>query len=63
MNLTRLVRRLPSPIYRVLQRLHRRLAGPAQQLQPNPGPLITDLAPRLGAIPGWFNLDDLATSP
>jgi SAM-dependent methyltransferase len=60
MDLRRLARRLPSPLYRVLQRLHRRLFPPGPQVQPNPGPLITELAPRLGAIPGWFNLDDLA---
>ena len=27
---------------------------------PNPGPLLTGVAPRVGAIPGWFNIDDLA---
>ncbi|WP_313953493.1 class I SAM-dependent methyltransferase [Accumulibacter sp.] len=59
-SLKRLARRLPNPIYRVLQRLHQRLAPAAAQLQPKPGPLITELAPRLAAIPGWFNLDDLA---
>lgn len=55
-----LAKRLPGPFYRKLQRLYRRLtpAGPPV-LQPNPGPLISQLAPRLGAIPGWFNLDDL----
>lgn len=25
-----------------------------------PGPLLTQHAPRLGPIPGWFNLDDMA---
>jgi SAM-dependent methyltransferase len=60
LDLKRLARRLPSPLYRVLQRLHRRLFPPGPLVQPNPGPLIRDLAPRLGVIPGWFNLDDLA---
>jgi hypothetical protein len=26
----------------------------------NPGPLYTNVVPRLAAIPGWFNIDDLA---
>ena len=62
MSLRKLVRRLPSPIYRGLQRIHRRLQGPRRSptTVPNPGPLLTDIAPRLAAIPGWFNGDDLA---
>ncbi len=59
--LRRLAKRLPGPLYRRLQRLRDRLSpAGAPLVQPNPGPLITQLAPRLGAIPGWFNLDDLA---
>ncbi len=61
MSLRRLARRLPAPLYRLLQRLVRRLwprrTAPAR---PNPGPLLTQTAPRLAQIPGWFNLDDLA---
>ena len=59
-SLKRVARRLPGPIYRLLRRLYQRLAPPAVQLQPNPGLLLSELAPRLAAIPGWFNLDDLA---
>lgn len=61
MPLKRLLRRLPSPVYRRLQQLHRRLfPPPPNRLPANPGPLITHVAPRVAAIPGWFNLDDLA---
>jgi hypothetical protein len=60
MSLKKLARRLPSPLYRVLQRVYRRLRpAAAAPTVPNPGPLITDIAPRLAPIPGWFNLDDL----
>jgi hypothetical protein len=62
MSLRTLARRLPGPVYRSLQRLHRRLASsaPTPALTPNPGPVLTELAPRLAGIPGWFNLDDIA---
>jgi len=62
MSLRKLVRRLPSPIYRALQRIRRRLSPTTHALPsiPNPGPLLSRVAPRLAAIPGWFNLDDLA---
>jgi SAM-dependent methyltransferase len=61
MSLKRLLRRLPSPLYRLLQRLHRRIVpAPQLPLPANPGPLITRIAPQIAAIPGWFNLDDLA---
>lgn len=62
MSFRKLARKLPSPAYRMLQRLHRRLSpgpGSAYAIH-NPGPLLTRMAPRLAAIPGWFNLDDLA---
>jgi predicted O-methyltransferase YrrM len=60
--LKRLVRRLPSPLYQLLYRVHRRLTRPSiervgiQSL----GPLVTAVAPRLETIPGWFHLDDMA---
>lgn len=60
MSLRTLARRLPSPVYRALQRLYRRLRPAPIAAIPNPGPLVTDIAPRLGAIPGWLNLDDAA---
>jgi len=61
MSLKKLARRLPSPLYRALQRIYRRLApAAAAPVLVNPGPLITGIAPRLAAIPGWFNLDDLS---
>jgi hypothetical protein len=62
MNVKKLVRRLPSPLYRLLQRLYRRLgpSGGTGAVIANPGPLLTRIAPRLAPIPGWFNLDDLA---
>lgn len=62
MSLKRLARRLPSPLYRLLQRVHRRITGraPPLPLHPNPGPLLTELAPRIATIPGWLNADDLA---
>jgi len=62
MSLRKLARRLPSPIYRMLQGLARRLHGPhrAPTAIANPGPLLTGVVPRLATIPGWFNIDDLA---
>ncbi len=62
MSLKKLARRLPSPIYRMLQRLQQRLHRPHQAPTAiaNPGPLLTDVVPRLATIPGWFNIDDLA---
>lgn len=62
MSLRKLARRLPGPIYRRLQHVHQRLQGPRRTptAVPNPGPLLTGVAPRLAAIPGWFNIDDLA---
>jgi hypothetical protein len=62
MSLKKLARRLPSPIYRRLQHIHQRLRGPrgTPTTVPNPGPLLTGVAPQLAAIPGWFNSDDLA---
>lgn len=61
MPLRKLARRLPAPFYRALQRVHRRLR-PATGLPaiPSPGPLLSEISPRLARIPGWFNLDDLA---
>jgi hypothetical protein len=59
MVIKRLLRRLPSPVYRRLQQLHRRIF-PAPRLPANPGPLITRVGPRVAPIPGWFNGDDLA---
>ena len=62
MCLKKIVRRLPSPIYRTMQRISQRLylTSRAMPATPNPGPLLTKVAPRLAAIPGWFNLDDIA---
>ena len=61
MFLKKFVRQLPSPIYRTLRRISQRLYMPPRALTatPNPGPLLTNVAPRLAAIPGWFNIDDL----
>ena len=61
-DLKKLLRRLPSPIYRFLQRISRRFRVPnrASTATPNPGPMLTTVAPRIAAIPGWFNLDDLS---
>ena len=62
MSLRKLARRLPGPIYRALRRIGHKLSSPPrrQMAIPNPGPLLTGVAPRVGAIPGWFNIDDLA---
>ena len=62
MSLKKLARRLPSPIYRMLQGLQLRLLRPhhAPATIANPGPLLTGVVPRLATIPGWFNIDDLA---
>ena len=60
MRLRALARRLPSPVYRGLQRLYRRLRPVSPVPVINPGPLLTRTAPRLAGIPGWMNLDDLA---
>jgi SAM-dependent methyltransferase len=62
MSVKKLARRLPSPIYRTLRRISHRIFKPqrTQMAIPNPGPLLTGVAPRIGAIPGWFNIDDLA---
>ncbi len=58
----KLLRLLPSPLYRGLRALYRRLRpGPGPRgFAANPGALLTAVAPRLAAIPGWFNLDDMA---
>lgn len=64
LNLRQAAKRLPAPLYRCLQRIDaiRRSRGRARGLPvvTSPGPLLTDLAPRLATIPGWFNLDDMA---
>lgn len=62
MPLKKLLRRLPSPIYRTLRRISQRMVAPHRtpMAAPNPGPMLTDVVPRLAAIPGWFNIDDLA---
>jgi SAM-dependent methyltransferase len=64
MNLRALAKRLPSPLYRLLRRVHGRVFGYSRpagaRLGPAAGPLLTEVAPRLAAIPGWFNLDDMA---
>ena len=62
MSLKKFARRLPSPIYRTLQRISQRLYLPrhTRTATPNPGPMLTSVVPRLAAIPGWFNIDDLA---
>ena len=62
MSVKKLARRLPSPIYRVLRRIQQRIVKPhpTQISTPNPGPMYTNVVPRLAAIPGWFNIDDLA---
>lgn len=62
MSVRKLARRLPSPIYRTLQRISQRIfkSHPAKMATPNPGPMFTDVVPRIAAIPGWFNIDDLA---
>jgi hypothetical protein len=62
MSLRTLARRLPGPLYRKMQRLHRRIGGSSATptTNPYPGPILTELAPRLARIPGWFNLDDVA---
>ncbi len=58
----KLLRLLPSPLYRGLRAIYRRLRpGPGPRgFAANPGALLTAVAPRLAAIPGWFNLDDMA---
>jgi len=60
--LKNLLRRLPSPVYRILQRISQRFRVPsrAPTAIPNPGPMLTEVAPRIASIPGWFNLDDLS---
>lgn len=61
MRLRALARRLPGPVYRTLRGIARRLRpAPPVTAPPTPGPLVTGVAPRLAAIPGWLNLDDLA---
>jgi SAM-dependent methyltransferase len=61
MSLKKLARRLPGPLFRLLRSLYRRLApSSVGTALVSPGPLITEIAPRLAPIPGWFNLDDLA---
>lgn len=62
MVLKKFLRRLPSPIYRTLQRINQRVRAPNRtpKIIANPGPMLTDVAPRIAAIPGWFNIDDLS---
>jgi SAM-dependent methyltransferase len=64
MPIRELAKKLPSPLYRLLRRVYNRWQrdrpGPALFPAILPGPLLTDCAPRLGRIPGWLNLDDMA---
>lgn len=62
MNLRNLAKRLPSPVFRLLRKLYYLRPGAsagAGHLTPEPGPLLTEVTPRILPIPGWFNGDDL----
>jgi predicted O-methyltransferase YrrM len=65
MKFKNLLKRLPSPLYRRMRKIYYSL-GSAQPAPvggapgAEPGPLFTDIAPRIVAIPGWFNADDMA---
>ncbi len=64
MPIRELAKKLPTPLYRLLRHVHHRWQGdrpgPVVFAGGMPGPLLTDHGPRLGWIPGWFKLDDMA---